>query len=367
MLTADKIFLRRFSLKSKQYGLLHRLHNEYSRKLRHFTLTIPMRLLDKQFTQEPLPPYSEIKSVLFIMDGSGIGDCVMHSIAMRGLKKATQDLRLDVIVTARQYEFVAEYSYIDNIYVLKGSSLLAYTRLGMSLAKNHYDVVLYQRNLFRLRELALLRMLNPRYLLSPNANMKMSIPLQKSNGHSSALYCDMLSKLRIDGNDDSYDIPSKSKYEQSIESFLYNAKINDYIAVNFWGSFRRNTLTESNMCALIENLLSTYPDSQLILLSMPKANVIKTLNKLCDMYPRTYMCDTSSIFESIALIRRSTLVITTDTAIVHIASGLNKPTIAFYANSMKMKRWSPKSSEHKAIAANFEVNELDFKNIDLTL
>ncbi|MGX2949107.1 glycosyltransferase family 9 protein, partial [Frederiksenia canicola] len=54
--------------------------------------------------------------------------------------------------------------------------------------------------------------------------------------------------------------------------------------------------------------------------------------------------ETKSIFDNIELIKSSYLVISPDTSIIHIASGLNKPMIAFYGDGKEnFTHWHPNS------------------------
>ena len=52
-----------------------------------------------------------------------------------------------------------------------------------------------------------------------------------------------------------------------------------------------------------------------------------------------------SYYDSINIISRSNIIISVDTSIVHIASGLNKKLIAiYYQNNETFNRWLPKKS-----------------------
>lgn len=71
---------------------------------------------------------------------------------------------------------------------------------------------------------------------------------------------------------------------------------------------------------------------------------------------------TETVFDTIELIRKAKCVISPDTAIVHIASGFNKPLIAFYSQDEEnFNHWQPNNSAPTHILRfNKNVNELDF-------
>ena len=79
-----------------------------------------------------------------------------------------------------------------------------------------------------------------------------------------------------------------------------------------------------------------------------------------------YNEDFKTIHDAISLIRKSEIVVSPDTAIVHIAEGLKKDIIAFYSEDKKnYEKWKLSNNEekNKIYFYNENINNLDIKFI----
>ena len=93
------------------------------------------------------------------------------------------------------------------------------------------------------------------------------------------------------------------------------------------------------MKSLLDNLTSNTMN--IVLLTFPE--VTEKLKALAKEYQNIFVYEkTETVFDTIELIRNAKCVISPDTAIVHIASGFNKPLIAFYSQDEEnFNHWQP--------------------------
>ena len=136
--------------------------------------------------------------------------------------------------------------------------------------------------------------------------------------------------------------------------------------MNFFGAAKNKKINNENAIKLIDMLCMKYKDKKIIILDSPsdrKAldNILK--NILDDK--RVYFYPNSTIFEAIEIIKKSILVVSPDTAIIHIADGFDKKVISFYKNEkITYDKWKISEDNEIHFYEN-NINELDFSNINL--
>ena len=103
--------------------------------------------------------------------------------------------------------------------------------------------------------------------------------------------------------------------------------IDEYICLNCHASTEPRSFNSNTVHIIDKNM----PDNKKIIIPcMPRhINSIKSYIPEGSKHSY-YIYETNDIFELISLIKSSKLLITPDTAAVHIGCGLHKPTIVFY-------------------------------------
>ena len=94
------------------------------------------------------------------------------------------------------------------------------------------------------------------------------------------------------------------------------------------------------------------------------------MQALAKRYANVFVFEkTQTVFDTIELIKHSKMVVSPDTAIVHIASGFHKPTVAFYSlDEENFVHWQPNNpAKTQIIRFDKSVNEVDFKQVKADL
>ena len=161
-------------------------------------------------------------------------------------------------------------------------------------------------------------------------------------------------------------MPSNPQSSKVVAEFLAAHQLEDYVAVNFFGAGSARRFNEDSMVALL-NHLSTQTKS-IVLLTFPA--VTEKMQALAKRYANVFVFEkTQTVFDTIELIKHSKMVVSPDTAIVHIASGFHKPTVAFYSlDEENFVHWQPNNSaKTQIIRFDKSVNEVDFKQVKADL
>jgi putative D-glycero-D-manno-heptosyl transferase len=330
--------------------------------LRTLRLKIGKQILDKKTPLASIifPP----KSILFLRHDGKIGDYVVSSFVFREIKKQAPNTKIGVVCSKKNAYLFEQNPYIDQLYFVKTKDIRDYIRCGKILAKEQYDVLIDPTVTLRNRDLLFLRTINAKnYIGYQKENYKLfnlSIPAQ--GVHFSEIYKQALERIGFKQVSTAYDIPFTDKAKKNIQYFLVKNNLSSYVTVNFFGASSSRSFNNKAMKSLLDNLTSNTMN--IVLLTFPE--VTEKLKALAKEYQNIFVYEkTETVFDTIELIRNAKCVISPDTAIVHIASGFNKPLIAFYSQDEEnFNHWQPNNLALTHILRfNKSVNELDFSQI----
>lgn len=287
--------------------------------------------------------FRPIKKILFLRQDGKIGDYTVSSFVFRELKKQNKDVEIGIVCTRQDIYLYKQNPYIDHIYCVRKRDIVDYVRCGLLLRKKQYDVVIDPTVVIKNRDLMLLRLINAKnYVGYKKSDYEIFNINIEGEHHFSTLYQMALQKIGYTIQDTSYDVPYDRNAKQEIDDYLKVNKLSDYIAVNFYGAAKSKKVSDENIPKYIEYLQKATNNQPLVLLSYPQ--VTEKLQEISRNYANVFVHNTTEIFHTIELIRNASLLISTDTSTVHIASGFNKKIIAIYRDDpIAFLHWKPMS------------------------
>lgn len=326
-------------------------------KLRHLRLQIGAVFFDKKIA--PHQAEKAIKSILFLRQDGKIGDYIVSSFVFREIKKFNPQIKIGVICTKKNAYLFQQNQYIDQLYCVKQRSIINYIKCGLSVAKEKYDLVIDPTVMIRNRDLLLLRLINAKnYIGYQKANYGLFNINLEGEFHFSELYQLALEKANIPVKDISYDVPFDNQSATEIAQFLRENRLQNYIAINFHGASSSRRFNNENIKAFLSRISTITNNKPIILLNYP--SIYETLKETISQQSSVFLYPTKNIFHTIELIKYCDQLISPDTSTVHIASGFNKPIIAFYKKEKaNFTNWQPKSQADTHILFYKEnINEL---------
>lgn len=330
--------------------------------LQKIRLKLGKILLDKktQGNLSALPP----EKILFLRHDGKIGDYIVSSFVFREIKKYNSNTKIGVICTKKNEYLFKQNRYIDEIYLVKKRSVLSYIKQALHIRKKEYDVVIDPTIMIRNRDLLLLNLIGAKnYLGYKKENYKIfNLNLNKEK-HFSSLYCDALEKIGITVDDIRYDVPCNIELEKEVNDFLVENKVSDFITINFYGAGKNRRVNDINIVKYLD-YLQKNTNKKIVVLSSPDSFL--HLKGIVEKFDHIFIHNTKLIYHTIALIKASDLLISVDTATVHIASGFNKPIIALYSEGKEnFTHWHPNSqSECHILFYKDNINELLVEDIN---
>lgn len=278
-----------------------------------------------------IPDIRDLRNILVLRGEGSLGDAIISSCCYREIKKANPKAKITVACFGSAYEFFKNNPYVDEVFKLPVRRVIRPNQRWLSLflsalklRRRKFDLVLdsSDKDFFNWR--AFKHVCGGARVLDcfTSPVRPFGSPKEHGSQHEAAI----LKQLGIKNPDKSYDLPIPPLRRQAAADWLEEHKIHKYILLNPTGSvaprrFRPETLRE--LCAALRRLQLPF-----VVCAMPSN--VKELTETFKDVPDAYVKQTADIFELFEFVRRAALVVTPDTAVVHIASGFEKPSLVFY-------------------------------------
>lgn len=259
---------------------------------------------------------------------SSIGDIVLTTPVIRCLRKQFPDAEIHFLTRQTFRNIVAHNPYIDKIHTLGGSFELMLHELKTEeydhIIDLHHNVrtLRVKRFLKNVKAFSFNKLNVEKYLLT---GFKINVLPQK---HIVDRYLETVRYLGVknDGLGLDYFIPEKDvvKNEELPASHMHG-----YLAVVIGAALATKKLPIhklKELCAAI--------DHPLILLGGKEDHEAATAIAATDTVKIYNACGKFNLNESADLVRRSKLVITHDTGLMHIAAAFQKPVISIWGNTV---------------------------------
>ncbi|MFY9074855.1 glycosyltransferase family 9 protein [Malaciobacter mytili] len=302
----------------------------------------------------------DIKKILIIRDG-GIGDAICTYPLIRELKKNLPHVEIDIYASLNNHFMYKYLPYIDNIYIKYKKRQWYKSWIDiLKMRKNRYDLAI-DDTVIRLHRTIYTKIINPTFVIGSSDTNKrygfdrseLSYYYKTYNSNDIKHIVDkrlrILDLLGLPNNNNKMDFYLSKKRNIHIQKYFEESKAYKFIALNTDGSNSSRTLTKEQIITLCKLLYKK--NIKIILLSIPKKytyfeKLIKENNLLNVELP----FKTNTIYDAAEIVKNVNLLISPDTSFIHIASGLNIPTIGLYWNNpIKYIEWGPRSEKSYAI------------------
>lgn len=329
------------------------------KRLQKIRLAIGKFFLDKASTLASIKTQSP-KIIVLQQDGK-IGDYIVSSFIFRELRRQYPKAQLDVVCSQGNLDLFRANPFINQVYTVNRKQVCTYVKAGKLLAKNHYDYLINLPVLLRNRDLLLTRLINAKVNVAyqkPHYHI-FNHSINEDKLHFSDIYERAIAFCGVKDIDATYDVPFSENSNRKVAEFIQYNQLENAIAINFFGAANSRKFTFENIHLFLNTMRQKFPKKKIILLTYPA--VTAALQKIAKDFDNVFVyAETQNIFDTIAIISHCQTVISPDTSIVHIASGLGKDVIAFYQqdNLSNLTQWHPNSEKAHLLYFKNNVNEV---------
>lgn len=311
------------------------------------------------FDKEPLVAnLSQVQHILVVRWDAKLGDSYISSFFFREIKKLPQ-LRVSVITTPELKDLHLEGFKADSVQTInKRPSYKELKRIAREIGT--VDLVVHLTEYMKMKDLYFLSQLDAPNVASMDdeinrVNIKMTQQTKDMLFHDK--YVHLLKLLSVPDIDDGYIIPYRKDAIEHSEKYD--------LVFNFFGSTEHKSVAIERASATLISVAKHYPTLSIGLLSSPY-----TVKKAHSIVERVNLNRVSvidkinTINDAINIISNTKVVISVDTSIVHIASGLKKRTLAIYPKLNGMfNPWLPPATEQMSVLfSHYEGINVDVNN-----
>ena len=314
---------------------------------------------------QAIPNIHTLTNILITRCEGSLGDAILSSGCFREIKRVNPHIKITVACFRLAYEFFKQNPYIDELFKLPiKTHIRRHQRwpsliwAGLQLRKKHFDLVIDSS-----RKLAWNWRLCKWLAGSGRVLDAFHVPQlwPSESQHATDQEATILKLLGITNPSLHYDLPVTHQAQLYIQNSLTQLDIKKYILLNPTGSvvYRR---FRPEVLSRLRFLLNSF---HLPILLCAAPDQVHHWENTCKSL-KIHILPTPTLFDLIELVRRASLVITPDTSVVHIASGFQKLTLAFYNRFIPYYAPNnPRAFVIKTHPAN--VNEMDWAQVETAL
>ncbi len=305
--------------------------------------------------------HPEVKACLLIHDNNKLGDLIVLSSLYREL--TARGVKLSILTTEAGKNFLVGNKKIARFFVKKSNAFKDVMALRAELKEHHFDMVLDPfETMPSFNHSLLLTSVHTSYTLGFDKWYKRYYSFY--HPHDDNLEAHMCTRAHeilehIYGHsetkfDISYDLPLPEYVQEEVLSFIGNSKI---IIINPLGAKKICRLTNEQIQAIYSQLRETMPGYRIIFTGL---SADLTTISIPDIETLPF----NDFIHAVALTKFSRYVVSVDTALVHIASAYNIPTLALYPNCRHPSYpshviWSPNNQNAvQVVSPTFTVKDI---------
>ncbi len=290
---------------------------------------------------------------ILIIRFSSIGDIVLTTPVIRCIKKQLETAEIHFLTKYDYRHIVQPNPHLSKIHLLQNNN---WEQLITDLQAEDFDYIIdlhknlrsakVKRTLKKATSFAYNKLNLQKWLLT---NFKIN---QMPSVHIVDRYMDTIKSLGVvnDLQGLDYFIPANEVVKENDIPMSHQA---GYIGIVIGASYTTKKLPVENLvelCSLINHpiILMGGPEDKLSGEAIAATNPHKIYNA----------CGKYTLNESADLVRRSKLIISPDTGLMHIAAAFKKPIISVWGNTVPAFGMFPYFGKHKVQEALFEVTNL---------
>lgn len=306
--------------------------------------------------------------IVFIRWDAKLGDTIVLSWVFRELKRQRPDLEITV-VCGKGFEDLFHRGYgITSVYLAaKRHGFAGLKEIAQKISRPRY--VVHLSLMWRPRDIRFVRLLNPEHVVGLDDELRMvdvKLGALTRERHFSEKLIPWLESIGVDTRNRSYWIPRLPQAAATIDQWWPEGRVVGFCP---FGASKKKYLNDFWIERIVQGFLKEKLNLVFLVVPAERQRIECLIDK--NSWHRHVFLNQGQTtqYELFEQVLRCDAIFSVDTAIVHIAVGLNKPLLAIY-NSFgeEFRNWHPNGLDTQILrtlpGADPSVNALDLGSLD---
>lgn len=327
-------------------------------------------------TTRPISPLEQtsLKHIVFLRTDAKLGDAFVSSFVFSDIKAHDPDIKITVVTAPNMRSLFLDHLGADNVVELKKRP--SYTEITKACIEIGVCDLLVSLNLNpKMKDLFFLKQCKAKHIAGLDDSLKsvdIKLGEKTRDRHFADRFAVLLQQIGIKAHPQRYVIPQTSESQQTAAEFIDMHKLSRFAVVNAYGSGNARKLNVASVHRLVEMINKQDASLAVVLLSSPDT-YSQTEQMIAESGVQAiHYSVCRSIFDVASLVAKSQFVISVDTAIVHMATGLEIPQLALYnPDPANFAQWHPNSELAFTSTASQntvpDINRLDWLDVEQKL
>jgi ADP-heptose:LPS heptosyltransferase len=283
-----------------------------------------------------------------------IGDLILMTAMFKALKEKRPDNEIHLLASRHNYHFAKEHPHIDKVYVYS-KKLFSTLKLLYRLKNEKYDIWIDPKDHYSTESHLFARWAKAKLKIGYNRPDKppifnIALESQQEQYHDHVVTRNMraLRYFHLENADPKPVLFVNPKAEVDFKAFLDKHQISSYYCIHLSASKDIRYWPQENWISLLTRIANK--NHRFVLTGDPKDTDLA--EEIVSKVANAKYFATKSIVEVFPVVKHADLVMTPDTAIVHIASAFDRPVLGLYSNhEWNYKKFHPLSSHYRMVVS----------------
>ncbi|MGF1751219.1 glycosyltransferase family 9 protein [Vibrio cionasavignyae] len=330
-------------------------------------------LFDRYKPSLPLDT-EKLQHIVFLRTDAKLGDAFVSSFVFHGIKAHYPNVKLTVVTAPNMRDLFLNHLGADSVIDLKKRP--SYKDITKACIEIGECDLLVSLNLnLKMKDLFFLNQCKAKHIAGLDDSLNaidIKLGAATQGLHFAERFGSLLEKIGVPAHPAHYVIPQTEESKFCARTFIDTHSLQKFCIINAYGSGSPRKLNTQSVEKLIALVKQNSPELSVILISAP--DTFEQTEQMIQEHQldAIHYNISKTIFDVASLIAAAEFVVTVDTAIVHMASGLRIPQLALYnPDPANFNQWHPNSdlavtsmASHCAVP---DINALDWLDVEQKL